>query len=380
MRPTRLVLWIALAGCDSPSISVDTIDQLYQQVASVLCQEEAQCGAIAQSEVAACTQAALDELMKQQTYDYHEAIADHRLAYNAAQANACLSAFRAVSCSHGFLDLVAGQSCNQIFTPQVPLGGVCRNKVECINSTCSASSGCMGTCVAFVATGGDCSMGGSSCAPSDFCNYSGTTATCTARGGTGASCMNSLQCQPGLVCPVASGAASGSCSEPGGAGANCRSSSDCANGLYCTGDFTTGGTCQAQLAAGASCSNAGSCGDGYTCAGASAMQAGSCKAWLEIGASCDPAASACPADAPCDPSAKVCTEPPAPTVGSSCAGTSDCSTKTLFGSTLYCDTTTMKCAGKVDLGQPCTPSTTGQNPCFAGDCDATTHVCALQCM
>jgi hypothetical protein len=152
-------------------------------------------------------------------------------------------------------------------------------------------------------------------------------------------------------------------------------------GFYCNGTFQSGGTCQARVAAGASCPVAGSCVDGYTCAGAGPMQMGTCQPWLEIGVSCDPAASACTKDAPCDPAAKACTEPPPPTVGTSCAnGTSACATKALFSSPLYCDGATKMCATKIDLGQPCTPTTTGDNPCFAGSCDPTTKVCALQCM
>lgn len=365
-----IVIVLSFAGCNSSS--VNTLDDLYAQLVGALCQQEATCGAIGRSEVAGCTQRALAQLARPQAYDYNEAVASHRIALDGNQADTCIAALRGSTCN-GLVDAIEAAACSHIFTPLVQPGGACRNSAECIGGFCTGmTSGCAGTCTAFAATGASCMT--TNCASTDACT--GNPPLCVARGGNGAACSSSSLCQTGLSCLVANGATTGTCAERGGVGTACGTSYDCAQGLFCNTYGNAMATCQAAAAAGASCPGLDSCVDGQLCVG------GTCHAFLDVGSSCDPTQPACPADAPCDATLHACTLPPQAAAGDACMPNNNAcrSTSIFVGQTLYCSPS-KQCENTIDLGQACTPPVAGaENPCFTGNCDPTTKVCATQCM
>ena len=368
--------WLLVAvGCSS---SASNTEDFVNQFVGALCHSEAQCGSVGASEEARCR-----EVTAVGYGPDLEAVAAKRLSFDSGAAGRCLDAIKGSGCRLPELIASLNGACDKVFTPQVAVGGICKNNGECIGGTCNAASvGCAGTCVAYVATGGTCDFAKALCAPTDVCDASHT---CVARGAIGAACHGASSCKEGLGCRgymAATGAAPevvGTCAAPGKVGDPCTASflgSDCSPELYCDGSETPS-KCAALLPKDAECLSSDSCAAGLACVGldsATSAGKGMCESYVDIGAACTSGVepSNCPTDADCDPTSKVC-------VVTGALG-SDCKTKSVrCSSGTYCDEMSGTCTVEKKLGEACSTQTSDE-PCAQGLCDPTTKTCAYVCM
>jgi hypothetical protein len=164
----------------------------------------------------------------------HADIAAGLVAYDAAQARACVDSYAAMPCTiSGATALTARPDpCASVFTGTVGLGQVCYAPQECAAgttcvqpATCTTAC-CAGTCVAPAVRGGACA--GAVCPTGTYCRAQ--TARCT---------------------PQATAE-----------GTVCDSTDGCAPPLFCIPDALGNGTCGSTLpAAGVSCEPAVGCDD-----------------------------------------------------------------------------------------------------------------------
>lgn len=195
-----------------------TIDEVPAKFASVTCDVANQCfGSLLKvflngEDCVTRTQRGIEDGDLGQT---KKLVADKKLTYDPAKAQACLDAYKAGGCAQ--LDTRAPAACDDVFGGKTAVGGDCTVDAECTpGNFCEAGSACPGKCAA--------------------------------RKGEGVACTKDDQCADNLKCtgqkcakPVAEG---GQCG--GGTGADCKA------GLTCSGaDDKTGkpGTCKTTAAA-----------------------------------------------------------------------------------------------------------------------------------
>jgi hypothetical protein len=216
MRRAAMVMAAVLAGCGSGSSGSLSIDDFGVKAATWVCGIISKCAfPLASYATQACIQSS------NPAADIKVALNANRVKYDGAQAQACVDALNALSCSALSGTLKTPASCQAALKGTVAAGGACtttRLDFDCASGYCKAPSGsCSGTCAALAQLGADCT---------------------------------STRCDAGLVCGT-----NNRCSTPlapGGAGATCTSGSDCAFGFYCLSGVSTG-TCTAQVQAGGTC-------------------------------------------------------------------------------------------------------------------------------
>jgi hypothetical protein len=198
-----------------------------------------------------------------------------RVAYDGAQASACLDALEAMSCVE-YMTVDIGsfdglpEECRAAMAPRVATGdpcysqlgyectgycemssqaacfagGVCREYLglgdDCSSGQrCGPGLGCDGSTCGEIAArtvlglGGNCSAANTVCDDPYYCCENGTqceVGTCVARKAAGGECAAGDECQRGLRCTSSGGPAT--CAAPLPVGATCAGN-DCAQGLYC---------------------------------------------------------------------------------------------------------------------------------------------------
>jgi hypothetical protein len=198
-----------------------------------------------------------------------------RVAFDRAQASACLAALEEMSCvEYMMVDIgsFAGlpAECRAAMAPRVATGDPCYSQLgyEC-SGYCDMDSGegCFigGTCRDYVAFDGDCSAD-QRCGPGLRCNGSVCEdAPVVAVLGEGGDCSveYTICDDPYYCCENAAECTVGTCVARKTAGADCLQESECLHGLQCR---STGGppTCEALLAEGAECTG-GDCAQGLYC-------------------------------------------------------------------------------------------------------------------
>jgi hypothetical protein len=228
------------------------------------------------------------------------------------------------------------EACGIVTMPNTAPGGVCYLDDECIGGSCELAT-CPGICVA--------------------------------RGGLGAACTGSSECQSHLSCR------SGLCAGRGGAGDPCTAG--CESGLFC--DATS--TCRPLQGEGAACASDFECARDLYC------PAGTCASLPAEGETCRDRFNEprCDGDLRCVDS--VCRAPNAE--GATCTATAECywgsrclagTCQPIFGLGDVCDRSDQcvsgaschasRCVPSPDVGEACQPG----DRCLRGECDGTTCV------
>jgi uncharacterized protein (TIGR03382 family) len=234
---TGSVLTAALLGCGS--VSGIPIEQTANDFAKAICPKAYDCCTQAQlmaNDSAGMTEAECETKtasdFRIQLQQRQEAENKGRAKYDQAQADACLAAIRAATCSDltTIRSLAGLPACHSTFaTPLVPVGGQCQQDFECIDSVCQKDAGAFdGVCAAGAAAGASCAT---------------------------------QHCAQDLICDgrAASDASDDVCVAEQDNGATCNDGFDCKS-RNCVGDGTGAKTCQApasQCFYGGGCSAAG---------------------------------------------------------------------------------------------------------------------------
>ena len=212
------------------------------------------------------------------------AVAKGRMAFDATAAGACIADLGSLACDAN----AAPASCNQVLSGQVADGAACSLLIqttlfsECeAGSACAAAltSTCQGTCTKLASLNQACGSG-VRCVSGATC--SAATNTCVPKGAVNAPCglNSSPECQAGLAC---SDMLSGTCVALATVGATCTQSSQCAPPLVCDRGANITGTCQAPMQPGDNCTvNDYQCDTGLSYCGSD----GKCHAQPGLGQSC----------------------------------------------------------------------------------------------
>lgn len=345
----------AFAGSSSGSgggpIALENLMSAYLDVA---CHGYIACGEM--SSVESCKeqlQAWLTAAGEDPFDDQKKAIAAGRMSYDGEAARRCMDAAAADSTCGAGDDIGANYAdCEVVFVGKVATSGACYGDDECVaGNHCSESAmTCPGACAVSkkegetVGPNDECEDGlkvyadkcvkavavGESCAPispstevqpcveGTMC--AGSPLVCTAAPKENEACDARTRCGRGLNCVKAEASAStGTCKKLGDTGAACSYSLNqgCMMDLTChlTDVSTYSGTCQARAAAGGACYATANC---------------------ETGLFCDAVL----------PNPGVCVALKA--AGDDCTKDEQCATTFCKGST------TMVCAERIAIGQPCT--------------------------
>lgn len=261
-----------------------------------------------------------------------DAVAAGTWTFDVQAAQACVDRLRS-----GVCDVIESDPCYALVHGLVPLGGACKQNIDCAEGSCGAGSGtpCPSTCVPFVETAGaDCTQAG--CDPAKGLGCNAVSHVCEA--------------------PVPNAAVGQPCGfdlQSGGA-------ISCATGLYCTGFDVTTGVCAEPVAAGSPCTTGQLCADGQTCVGKAPDAV--CRDLSKIGEPCTSPganeyfATGCLTGLACD--AGKCAAPPA---------TGACAADPFFkcAAGMYCQTATTTCQPLVENGAACDEATA----CYTLSCN-----------
>ncbi len=323
-----LVLTMAVTGCATaatPSPSL-TVDDFYTKYLAAVCHADATCGGSRFSSEAGC--------LKSAAFSFADTKALTATAhFDPAQAAACLDSWAGCNDSPHL-------ACDLVFTGTVATGGACSSTSDCVaggycdNCACKATAAtgeactkafdcashyCVGpmgalkcairpplpkvgeSCTSATLAAGETAMGTSDCARGARCDA--TTKKCGPLAASGGACTSASECQPGLICPIASGATQGVCQAAPALGNACAGASDggqCGyDDIMCLGAAGQT-TCRTIAALGEDCSG-GICEIGLGCDATSKK----CVVAPAIGQACLPAGE-CAAGAACDPTTKKC--------------------------------------------------------------------------
>lgn len=326
MRTSNFALWLcALAGCAEPLTPVSYAEE-YEEA---LCAWSSGCGVFPSR--GQCRDALVWDSSGRFQY-LAAAVEAGRVAFDAEAATACLDQVVDLACEQSLLEAVlfftgptaAPEVCGDVFVGQVRNYDPCLNSEECAgqNAVCGFSPMC----------GNDACCEGS-------CRDLGAPPeigeACTGSCGDDAFCARDPMTNGFTVC-----------TRRREAGVDCGDLFDsCAEGLYCEFDNDVGGaTCRKLLAAGENCANGGVCADDLRCynLGDGARQ---CQHLPIEGAAC--ATNNYPqcarVDNYCDPS-NHCAKLGGP--GDRCPD---------YSCVPYaeCDTDTLTCVARGDVGAPC---------------------------
>lgn len=213
LRSSALVVSLGLmvfAGCGgsdsggSPagtsSVAGPSISELPAKFAAVSCDVASQCfGAdvlkifLAGEDCVTRTQRAIEDGDIGYT---QKLVADKKLTYDPAKAQACLDAYRAGGCAQ--LDTRAPSACDAVFGGKGAVGDACEVDSECSPGMfCQAGAACPGKCATRLAAGG-------ACTDDDNCgdNLKCSNGKCAAPAAEGAACGGgtNVECKSGLSC------------------------------------------------------------------------------------------------------------------------------------------------------------------------------------
>lgn len=274
-------------------------------------------------------------------------VAEGKLTYDPAKAQACLDAYKALTCAG--LTNPAPPACSEIFGGKGTAGSACTIGPECgADHYCKAGSACPGVCTAKAAEGGACSES-ENCLAGLTCS----SGVCAKQVGVGAACDAKRECEPGTLCIAESAVKD--------APTSCKRTSDLftvAIGDAC--DPTIGKFC--GLDAACELQAIGASGATFACA-ARYGSGKPCKYGFPDGCPND---EYCPTDFGAKPPVLegVCTKAPAP--GAPCGKSGSNANTCAPGDVCEKDV----CVTKARLGASCTSS----NGCYSGLCKA--GVCA----
>lgn len=273
-------------------------------------------------------------------------VTEGKLTYDAAKAQACLDAYKALTCAE--LTNPAPPACSEIFGGKGTAGSPCSIGPECAaDHYCKAGTACPGVCTPKVAEGG-------ACLQSDDCVVGLACAdrTCAKQVGVGAACDAKRECEAGTLCIAQSGEKD--------APQSCKRTTDLftvATGEAC--DPTVGKFCGLDAACELKTITPAPT---FACT----PRYGSGKACKFAYPDGCPNDEYCPTDFTATPPVLegVCTKAPAP--GAPCGRSGSNATICAPGDVCEKDV----CVTKARLGAPCSSS----NGCFSGLCKA--GVCA----
>lgn len=148
-----------------------------------------------------------------------DSVAAGRLVYDGEQMRTCLDALAAIECADLRAALESGPagSCEDPFTGQVAIGGMCANDVDCVTELCNGDqvdfegNVTMGVCAQMPSNGQACVD--NTCGAGLFCDYAGGSPTCQPELADGSGCSSDDDCTSGS-CNGASGGQSGTCGAP----------------------------------------------------------------------------------------------------------------------------------------------------------------------
>jgi hypothetical protein len=336
-----------------------TIDQLPALFAKAVCDRTESCFGPAYAVFARgedCTTATTKSVAEGDLAAAAGLVASGKLTYDPAKAQACLDAYKKLTCAE--LDNPSPAACEQAFGGKGAPGDACTTGSECgPGSFCEAGAACPGKCAAKKGAGLACTRS-EGCEPGLHCDGSGK---CAARVADGAACGAKLECEVGSLCLGDSKAKAqdkGTCTpSPQAFSAGIGAACDLDAGPFCA----AGTVCQlGEISA---------TGATFTCA-APVTTGKACR--LAVPDAC-PADEYCPTDATAKPPVfdGVCTKRPAAgqpcgasVTGGVCAPYAVCrrDTATPGGAGT--------CVDKQSVGGTCQES----NECYSGLCKA--GVCA----
>lgn len=145
-----------------------------------------------------------------------DSVADGRLVYDGGQMRTCLDALAAIECSELRATLESGPagSCDDPFTGQVAIGGVCANDVDCVSKLCDGDqvdfegNVTTGVCAQMPSNGQACVD--NTCGDGLFCDNTGGSPRCQPKLADGSGCSSDDDCTSGS-CNGASGGQGGTC-------------------------------------------------------------------------------------------------------------------------------------------------------------------------
>lgn len=332
-------------------------------------------------------------------HDTENLVGAGSLAFDAAQAAACLQAWPKASCA----DLIRSRpaACDKVIVGTLATGAACDENRFCASGRCkspASKQGC-GTCADPSPVGAACDPLGNDCGDDLVCRDStcvqpGTVAagkacevpndcaaglfcgaddTCQPFGDVGAACQNAHQCKPGLGCRFGTDKL-GKCGAAGGAGEACVKIDfgvekgyfgECKPGLVCS-PGKTGAQCKPMRKYGEPCENIGECG-----AFVAQCLGGTCKPLPALGETCAPATVApqCAKNLPCK--ADKCVD--LAKAGDACTYDDECAAG------LAC--TDKKCQATVALGASCDgilgPKCAAGITCSGDGVCVAPHICKL---
>jgi hypothetical protein len=302
--PAYLVLAVSLAACSGGGGGIALAD-LQTKSLDARCSFLVRCGLFADADSCHKFFIITDDPSAQAAVDMHKS------NYDGGNAKACLDAIAAASCDQTQQDSrEQPEPCKHIFTGTGAMGDACAFDAECSSNNCVIPTTATGACpqgmcgaeVPLAKVGESCNM--VDCEPGLFCNAQTTCANLVASGGA---CDFSSDCDYGLGCVGATGAATckalpliGSacpdmqCAE---IGANCNAQMTCvALGLpgdpcMGDGDCTFFGHCDTTMSKCADFPTRGMpcdsiCSDDSWCQIPMGMTMGTCAAPQANGATC----------------------------------------------------------------------------------------------
>jgi hypothetical protein len=263
------------------------------------------------------------------------AVAAGRASFSQAEADRCVAALNAATCTQLETGSAGLSSCGNWVRGLVENGSACYAGAECASGWCKEDAACPGVCTAFTAHGASCSKGSDECGPGYLCEGSWMSATCVPetigaaagdpcgssgcaaelfcnngicanRGARDAACGASGECQPGLACDFGSR----TCKPVVGVDQSCPAAL-CGMGLYCRASDSI---CREQALAGDDCTDPDStfgvhCIDGSFCLGTTTKRCTNGTA--ATSATCEPS----PTET--TPASRIC-GPQADCIGSVC--------------------------------------------------------------
>ncbi|RMG20502.1 MAG: hypothetical protein D6729_02655, partial [Deltaproteobacteria bacterium] len=151
------------------------------EVAKIVCKAMVQCYGIG-GDQASCEAEWTAQFEDQTQKLWENAVNKGTLQYDGKKMRECLDALAAGGCTV-FADGTTPAACDEALQGTVDAGGACNVNEECAGDAyCDTNSACPGTCVAYVAEGGDCSS--DSCKPGLDC----VNNTCVAKAKVGEAC------------------------------------------------------------------------------------------------------------------------------------------------------------------------------------------------
>jgi hypothetical protein len=229
------------------------------EVAKIICNVMIECYGFS-SDRASCESEWTAQFEDQTQKLWENAVDKGTFQYDGKKMRECLDALAAGGCT-AFAGDAPPAVCDEALQGTVASGGACNVDEECAGDAhCDTRSACPGTCVDYVAEGGDCSS--ASCKLGLECLNN----TCVAKAKLGEACRgeSSPGCAAGLTCDGDTATQSGTCVEEApltrvdeGQSCDPQNAVFCNEGLSCVVDSVGSSgpvwKCQAQVAAGAAC-------------------------------------------------------------------------------------------------------------------------------